>query len=67
MKGLNEKYAIVAENETVLNSDMGFPQFQGKHLIEMGYTPSPKFKEILDFMFQLQIEGSLNKKFTSQH
>ena len=35
----------------------GEPLLTGKDLIEMGYTPSKEFKEILDNAFNLQISG----------
>ncbi|WP_323666335.1 tRNA nucleotidyltransferase/poly(A) polymerase family protein [Aliarcobacter butzleri] len=33
----------------------------GKDLIKLGFVPSEKFKEILDFAFNLQIEDNLSK------
>ncbi len=33
----------------------------GKDLIKLGFVPSEKFKEILDFAFDLQIEDDLSK------
>ncbi len=34
---------------------------QGRDLIELGFKPSKKFKEILDFAFDLQIDDELSK------
>jgi len=35
---------------------------QGRDLIEIGLTPSPRFKEILDAVYSLQLNGKLNTK-----
>lgn len=35
---------------------------QGRDLIDMGFTPSPQFKEILDALYILQLDGILNTK-----
>ncbi|WP_322887972.1 CCA tRNA nucleotidyltransferase [Aliarcobacter butzleri] len=37
------------------------PLVLGKDLIKLGFVPSKKFKEILDFAFDLQIEDDLSK------
>ncbi|MCT7609440.1 CCA tRNA nucleotidyltransferase [Aliarcobacter butzleri] len=37
------------------------PLVFGKDLIKLGFAPSEKFKEILDFAFDLQIEDDLSK------
>ncbi|WP_080950829.1 tRNA nucleotidyltransferase/poly(A) polymerase family protein [Aliarcobacter butzleri] len=37
------------------------PLVLGKDLIKLGFVPSEKFKEILDFAFNLQIEDDLSK------
>ncbi|MDN5106269.1 CCA tRNA nucleotidyltransferase [Aliarcobacter butzleri] len=48
------------------------PLVLGKDLIKLGFVPSEKFKEILDFAFDLQIEDDLSKsniikKITQQY
>ncbi|RZV19861.1 CCA tRNA nucleotidyltransferase [Aliarcobacter butzleri] len=48
------------------------PLVLGKDLIKLGFAPSEKFKEILDFAFDLQIEDDLSKsniieKITQQY
>ncbi|MEP6786803.1 MAG: HDIG domain-containing metalloprotein [Acidobacteriota bacterium] len=35
------------------------PILMGRHLIEMGLKPSPKFKEILDAVYELQLDGAI--------
>ena len=35
---------------------------QGRDLIELGFKPSPKFKEILDALYALQLEGDIMSK-----
>jgi len=34
----------------------------GKTLIDMGYAPSRKFKEVLDRLFDLKLDGYLKDK-----
>ncbi len=31
----------------------------GRHLIELGLNPSPKFKEILDAVYEMQLDGQI--------
>jgi hypothetical protein len=31
----------------------------GRHLIELGLEPSPKFTEILDAVYELQLDGKI--------
>ncbi|MGH9820081.1 MAG: CCA tRNA nucleotidyltransferase [Pyrinomonadaceae bacterium] len=35
------------------------PILMGRHLIELGLSPSPKFKEILDAVYELQLDGKI--------
>lgn len=35
------------------------PILMGRHLIELGLEPSPKFKEILDAVYELQLDGKV--------
>ncbi|MEO8574417.1 MAG: HDIG domain-containing metalloprotein [Pyrinomonadaceae bacterium] len=35
------------------------PILMGRHLIEMGLTPSPKFKEILEAVYEMQLDGKV--------
>jgi tRNA nucleotidyltransferase (CCA-adding enzyme) len=37
------------------------PILQGRHLIELGYAPSPAFKKILDAAYDAQMEGSFKE------
>ncbi|MFW3342519.1 CCA tRNA nucleotidyltransferase [Aliarcobacter butzleri] len=55
----------------ILNSPIK-PLVLGKDLIKLGFAPSEKFKKILDFAFDLQIEDDLSKsniikKITQQY
>lgn len=52
-------YEIV-KNLNILNAPIK-KLIQGKDLIKLGFKPSNKFKEILDFAFDLQIEKNLSK------
>ena len=36
------------------------PILMGRHLIELGLTPSPRFSEILDAVYELQLDGKIN-------
>ena len=35
------------------------PTLMGRHLIEMGLKPSPRFKEILDAVYEMQLDGKV--------
>jgi len=35
------------------------PLLMGRHLIELGLEPSPKFTEILDAVYELQLDGKI--------
>jgi len=35
------------------------PILMGRHLIEMGLPPGPGFKEILDAVYELQLDGKV--------
>ncbi|MCC7306265.1 MAG: HD domain-containing protein [Acidobacteria bacterium] len=35
------------------------PILMGRHLIELGLTPSPKFKRILDAVYEMQLDGAV--------
>ncbi|WP_330848579.1 CCA tRNA nucleotidyltransferase [Aliarcobacter butzleri] len=50
----------ILKNLDILNSPIK-PLVLGKDLIKLGFVPSEKFKEILDFAFNLQIEDNLSK------
>ncbi|QKF66134.1 multifunctional tRNA nucleotidyl transferase / 2'3'-cyclic phosphodiesterase / 2'nucleotidase / phosphatase [Arcobacter venerupis] len=39
------------------------PLIQGRDLIALGFKPSKKFKEILEFAFDLQLDDNLEKEF----
>ncbi|MFY4857395.1 CCA tRNA nucleotidyltransferase [Aliarcobacter butzleri] len=50
----------ILKNLDILNTPIK-PLVLGKDLIKLGFVPSEKFKEILDFAFDLQIEDDLSK------
>ena len=37
------------------------PILMGRHLIEMGLPPGPGFKEILDAVYEMQLDGKVSK------
>ena len=38
------------------------PILMGRHLIELGLQPSPKFKQILDAVYELQLDGKVSSQ-----
>ncbi|WP_330848516.1 CCA tRNA nucleotidyltransferase [Aliarcobacter butzleri] len=50
----------ILKNLDILNTPIK-PLVLGKDLIKLGFAPSEKFKKILDFAFNLQIEDNLSK------
>ncbi|MEV9498023.1 CCA tRNA nucleotidyltransferase [Aliarcobacter butzleri] len=61
----------ILKNLDILNTPIK-PLVLGKDLIKLGFVPSERFKEILDFAFDLQIEDDLSKsniikKITQQY
>ncbi|MCT7587903.1 CCA tRNA nucleotidyltransferase [Aliarcobacter butzleri] len=54
------KILEILKNLDILNTPIK-PLVLGKDLIKLGFAPSEKFKEILDFAFDLQIEDDLSK------
>ena len=36
------------------------PMLMGRHLIEMGLEPSPAFKQVLDAVYEMQLDGKVN-------
>lgn len=41
------------------------PILMGRHLIELGLTPSPQFREILDAVYEMQLDGIVNELDTA--
>ncbi|WP_319020462.1 CCA tRNA nucleotidyltransferase [Aliarcobacter butzleri] len=65
------KILEILKNLDILNTPIK-PLILGKDLIKLGFVPSKKFKKILDFAFDLQIEDNLSKsniieKITQQY
>ncbi|PUE67731.1 CCA tRNA nucleotidyltransferase [Arcobacter lacus] len=54
------KILEILKNLDILNTPIK-PLILGKDLIKLGFVPSEKFKKILDFAFDLQIEDNLSK------
>jgi uncharacterized domain HDIG len=38
------------------------PILMGRHLVELGLEPSPKFKQILDAVYEMQLDGTITDK-----
>ncbi|MEV9592990.1 CCA tRNA nucleotidyltransferase [Aliarcobacter butzleri] len=65
------KILVILKNLDILNTPIK-PLILGKDLIKLGFVPSERFKEILDFAFDLQIKDNLSKsniikKITQQY
>ena len=46
--------------ELVLREQAPQPLLKGRHLVAMGYRPSPGFKTVLDAAFEAQLDGAFN-------
>lgn len=54
---------LAALDETDVAPD---PLLTGEHLIAMGFTPGPAFREVLDFVYDEQLEGRINTEAEAQ-
>jgi tRNA nucleotidyltransferase (CCA-adding enzyme) len=55
----------IAKNQNIV-SNAPKPIVQGRDLIKMGLNPSPKFKEILDKAYMLQLEAEENDTLSKE-
>ncbi len=62
--GSTEAYDFVMKKFEELKDEEIKPEplIGGKELIEMGYTPGPLFKEILNFVEEAQLEGEITSR-----
>ncbi len=60
--GLPRKALLIKEiaQSLNLNKEAVKPLVMGRHLIEWGLTPGPKFGKLLKVLFDLQLDGDIN-------
>jgi len=54
-----QEWFIHKVRELAIEKKAPDPILMGRHLIEMGLEPSPRFKEILDAVYELQLDGNI--------
>ena len=54
-----QEWFIEKVRELAVESEAPQPILMGRHLIELGLKPSPKFKQILDAVYELQLDGKI--------
>lgn len=54
-------WVLAKAKELDIHNEPIKPLVQGRDLMELGFKPSPLFKEMLDFAFELQIEEDMQK------
>ncbi len=58
----NDTYIQGLIKKLDMSNNMPKPLYTGKDLIKMGYTPSEKFKTILDTLYKMQLNGKICSK-----
>jgi len=54
-----QEWFIGKVRELAIEKKAPDPILMGRHLIEMGLDPSPRFKQILDAVYELQLDGNI--------
>ena len=54
-----QEWFITKVRELEIEKKAPDPILMGRHLIELGLTPSPKFKKILDAVYEVQLDGDV--------
>lgn len=54
-----QEWFIEKARELAVEKEAPKPILMGRHLIELGLKPSPKFKEILDAVYEMQLDGKI--------
>ncbi|MBC7899025.1 MAG: hypothetical protein H7070_03145, partial [Saprospiraceae bacterium] len=52
-----QEWFIAKVRELQVEKKAPDPILMGRHLIELGLQPSPKFKQILDAVYEMQLDG----------
>jgi tRNA nucleotidyltransferase (CCA-adding enzyme) len=55
-----QEWFIEKARELQIEKKAPDPILMGRHLIELGLEPSPQFKQILDAVYELQLDGKVN-------
>lgn len=55
-----QEWFIERVHELEIEKKAPDPILMGRHLIELGLAPSPKFSEILDAVYELQLDGKID-------
>lgn len=56
-----QEWFIARVRELQVEKKAPDPILMGRHLIELGMTPSPEFKRILDAVYEMQLDGSVTE------
>ncbi|MET0753138.1 MAG: HD domain-containing protein [Pyrinomonadaceae bacterium] len=54
-----QEWFIEKVRELSIEKEAPKPILMGRHLIELGLEPSPKFKEIIDAIYEMQLDGKI--------
>ena len=54
-----QEWFIEKARELAIEKEAPKPILMGRHLIELGLKPSPKFKEIIDAVYEMQLDGKI--------
>jgi tRNA nucleotidyltransferase (CCA-adding enzyme) len=54
-----QEWFIEKVRELAVEKEAPKPILLGRHLIELGLKPSPKFGEILDAVYEMQLDGKI--------
>lgn len=54
-----QEWFIERVRELQIEKKAPVPILMGRHLIELGLEPSPKFKQILDAVYEMQLDGAV--------
>jgi tRNA nucleotidyltransferase (CCA-adding enzyme) len=54
-----QEWFIEKVRELAVEKEAPKPILMGRHLIELGLQPSPQFKEILDAVYEMQLDGKI--------
>lgn len=54
-----QEWFIEKARQLAVEKEAPKPILMGRHLLELGLKPSPKFKEILDAVYEMQLDGKI--------
>jgi tRNA nucleotidyltransferase (CCA-adding enzyme) len=56
---VSQEWFLAKVRELDVEHEAPKPILMGRHLIELGLDPSPKFKEIIDAVYEMQLDGKV--------